>query len=69
MDLINTRYSIWNFTISIQYLNMQVDEEPSSAHENGGKMELLRWWASFKKVQLKEVPGFIDMVYIQSGSF
>ena len=41
MDLMNTRYLIWNFIISIQYLNTRLDEERSSTHENSGSTELL----------------------------
>ena len=33
MDLMNTRWSVWNFMISIQYLIILLDEERSSAHE------------------------------------
>ena len=40
MDLINTRLSIWNFMISIQYLNIQLDEEHSSAVKYSGSTEL-----------------------------
>ena len=46
MDLKDTRQSIWNFMISIQYLNIRLNKERSPAHEYGGNTELL---ASFKQ--------------------
>ena len=41
MDLMNTSQLIWNFIISFQYLNIRLDEERSSAHENSGNTESL----------------------------
>ena len=40
VDLMNTRLSIWNFVISIQYLNRRLDEERFSTHKNSGSTEL-----------------------------
>ena len=44
IDLTNTRYSIWNFMISTQYL--MLDEERSS------NAELIASWASFRQVYI-----------------
>ena len=41
MYLMNTRQLVWNFIFSIQYLNIRLDEERSSAHENSGNTELI----------------------------
>ena len=40
--------------ISIQYLNIELDEERCSAHENSNT-ELLTLWASFKQVYISTI--------------
>ena len=52
MDLMNTMWSIWNFMISIQYLNIRLDEERSSAHEYSSNTELLALRAFFKQMYI-----------------
>ena len=60
MDLINTRLSIWNFIICIQYLNIWIDEECSSTHENSGNMELLALWAFFKQAYIDTTDSWME---------
>ena len=60
--------------ISIQYFNMRLDEERSSAHEYSGKTELLlceilsNRFISAKQI-VERSSWFIDMVYIHSSIF
>ena len=49
MDLVNTRQLIWNFMISIQYLNILLEEERSSANDQSSNTELLLFWTFFKQ--------------------
>ena len=41
--------------ISIQYLNIELDEERSSAQKNSSNTELLASWASFKQVYINTI--------------
>ena len=50
--------------ISIQYINIELDEERSSARENS----FFQTGIYRHKRQLNAVPGFMDMVYIHSES-
>ena len=51
-DLMKTKELISNFMISIQYLNIRVDEEHSSSYENSSNIEFIALWVFFKHVYI-----------------
>ena len=48
--------------ISIQYINRELDEERSSAHENSSNAELLALWASAKQVYIDKTSSWTEYV-------
>ena len=60
MDLMNTRKLIWNFIISIQYLNIQLHEENSSANKYNSNTELLALWASLKQMYISTIDSWTE---------
>ena len=64
--LMNARKSIWNFMISIQYFNMRLDEERSSAHEYSGKT-IIALWASFKQIYVGKTNSWTEFVVYRYG--
>ena len=68
MDLMKTRWSIWKFVSSIQYLNIILDEERSSStQENSGNTELFVLWAPFKQVCIDKTDSWTKELYTNNA--
>ena len=68
MDLMKTRWSIWKFVSSIQYLNIILDEERSSStQENSGNTELFVLWAPFKQVYIDKTDSWTKELYTNNA--
>ena len=56
----NTR----KFMISIQYINLELDEERSSAHENSSNVELIALWASSRQVYIDTADSWTEYLVL-----